>query len=284
VIDLVFQGWFQCRLATDPDPYDEPRGVSGYVHAYAGEPDLDRVLRLQAPPFVRAYGPPVGVRVHQVWRDGQEQDEHPLQGASVELVEEPKFEGRNGVIADDGFEPIWPFALRVTQGRFVLARRVVPADPDDPFQGLFAGGVEEAPAEIREATGIGDLASVWADRVARLQQDVKTAAEPERTAIRERLEFVEANLAAPGGGASRFFGARLRYGYELTSTPVVQDPDGWLPSSIDAAGPWRVDFWLGGWDADVLCGFCWGQLRLPSTPGAAGEHSGAPLRVTDRRP
>ena len=40
---IEFNGWFQCRLATDPDPYDEPRGVSGYVHAYAGEPDLDRL-------------------------------------------------------------------------------------------------------------------------------------------------------------------------------------------------------------------------------------------------
>ena len=216
MIDLVFQGWFQCRLATDPDPYDGPRGVSGYVHANAGGPDLDRVLRLQAPPFVRAHGPPVGVRVRQVWRDGQRQDEHPLEGASVELVEEPRFEGRNGVIADDGFEPIWPFALRVAQGPFALARRVVPADPEHPFDGLFAGGVEAAPAEIREATGIGDLAAVWADRVSRLQQDVGTAAEPERTAIAERLEVLEASLAAAGGGPARVFGARLRYGYGLT--------------------------------------------------------------------
>ncbi len=93
-----------------------------------------------------------------------------------------------------------------------------------------------------------------------------------------------ASLAAPGGGASRFFGARLRYSYELASTPVVQDPEGWLPSSIDSASPWPVDFWMGGWDADVLCGFCWGQLRLPATTDAADERSGAPLRVTDRRP
>ncbi len=124
----------------------------------------------------------------------------------------------------------------------------------------------------------------WADRVSRLQQDAETAAEPERTALRERLEFLEANLAAPMGGASRFFGARLRYSYELASTPVVQDPDGWLPSAIDRVSPWPVDFWMGGWDADVLCGFCREQLRLPSTTDAAEERSGAPLRVTDRRP
>ncbi|MBB3084108.1 hypothetical protein [Geodermatophilus sabuli] len=284
MIDLVFQGWFQCRLATDPDPYDEPRGVSGYVHAYAGEPDLDRVLRLQTPPFARAHGPAVGVNVVEVWRDGHEEDDHPLEGARVELLDEPKFEGRNGVIADDGFEPIWPFALRIEQGAFALARRIVPADPEHPFDGLFAGGVEEAPAEIRDATGIGDLAAVWTARVSRLREDVETAAEPHRTAIRERLEFLEGNLAAPGGGASRFFGARLRYSYELASTPVVQDPDGWFGTSIVAAGPWRVEFWLGGWDADVMCGFTRGQLRLPTADDAAERRSGAGVRVTDRRP
>ena len=283
MIDLVFRGWFQCRLATDPDPYDEPRGVSGYVHAYAGEPDLDRVLRLQTPPFVRTYGPAAGVNVVEVWRDGQKEVDHPLEGALVDLLDEPKFEGRNGVIADDGFEPIWPFALRVEQGPFALARRVVPADPEYPFEGLLAGGVEGAPAEIREATGIGNLATVWTARVSRLQQDLETAVEPGRTAIRERLEFLEANLAAPSGGASRFFGARLRYSYPLASTPVIQDPDGWLAPSIDGASPWRVEFWMGGWDADVLCGFSRGQLRLPTANDAADEDSGG-RRTTDRRP
>jgi hypothetical protein len=34
---LKFGGWFQCPLATDPDPADEPRGVDGYKHAVAGE-------------------------------------------------------------------------------------------------------------------------------------------------------------------------------------------------------------------------------------------------------
>jgi hypothetical protein len=284
MIDLAFRGWWQCRLATDPDPYDETRGVSGYVHAYAGEPDLDRVIRMQAPPFVRTYGPIVGVSVEEVWRDGQKLDAHPLEGAAVQLLDEPKFEGRNGVIADAGFEPIWPFALRVVQSPFALARRIVPADPEYPFAELFGGGVEGALAEIREATGIGNLVTVWTARVPRLRQDAETAAEPERTAIQERLEFLERNLAAPGGGASRFFGARIRYSYELTSTPEIQDPDGWLDSSFDEAGPWRAEFWMGGWDADVQCGFCRGQLRLPAANDAADRRRGATLRVTDRRP
>jgi hypothetical protein len=42
-----------------PDPSDEPRGVSGYTFALAGEPDLDRLLHLQpdeAGVFERRFG------------------------------------------------------------------------------------------------------------------------------------------------------------------------------------------------------------------------------------
>ena len=51
MIRINFGGWAQCRLATDPDPYDEPRGVSGYIRAFVGEPDLDRIIRLNDPPL-----------------------------------------------------------------------------------------------------------------------------------------------------------------------------------------------------------------------------------------
>ena len=54
MLRLRFGGWFQCRLATDPDPADEPRGVSGSIKALPGEPDLDRIIRLQPPPSAEA--------------------------------------------------------------------------------------------------------------------------------------------------------------------------------------------------------------------------------------
>ena len=37
---LTFQGWCLILVATDPDPSDEPRGVSGYTFAFGAEPDL----------------------------------------------------------------------------------------------------------------------------------------------------------------------------------------------------------------------------------------------------
>ena len=86
MIELRFGGWFQCRLATDPDPYDEPRGVSGYVHAYVGEPDLDRRINFQPPPFMRSHAPNVGIAIDQVTRDGQLVTNHALLGSAVNLL------------------------------------------------------------------------------------------------------------------------------------------------------------------------------------------------------
>ncbi|GAA4878729.1 hypothetical protein [Actinomycetospora straminea] len=281
MIELSFAGWFQCRLATDPDPYDEPRGVSGYVHAYAGEPDLDRIVSFQPPPFRRTHGRDIGVAVDAVAHEGIAVPDHPLVGATVDLLDAPKFEGRNGVVADDGLEPLYPFHLQVARDDFRAARAVVPADPSFPYAELFAGGVEFGAAEIRKATGEQDLTATWAARVTALRAELADAAEPLRTAIAERLAFLTGNLGADGGGAARFFGALMRYDYVLSSEPEIDDPHGWLDAT-DHDEPWRASFWLGGWDADVLCGYARGTLRLPD--GAGPRRSPRVPRVTDRRP
>ena len=71
---LSFEGWCSLRLPTDPDPSDEPRGISGYTFAFAGEPDFDRVLNLQprAGMRYRSHGPKLGVTVRSAIRsDGR---------------------------------------------------------------------------------------------------------------------------------------------------------------------------------------------------------------------
>src|SRR5258705_282393 len=95
---IHFQGYFQCRLATDPDAFDDPRGRFGWTFAYDGQPDLDRVIRLKDPIAPRSHSPQVGVRVVDVGGDTA----HLLVGADVELLENAKFEGRNGSIAQSG--------------------------------------------------------------------------------------------------------------------------------------------------------------------------------------
>jgi len=284
MIELRFSGWFQCRLATDPDPYDEPRGVSGYVHAYVGEPDLDRIVSFQPPSFTRPLGPTLGVAVDQVHRDGLPVTDHPLLGARVDLLGSPKFEGRNGVVADDGLEPVHPFELEIAKDDFRLVRSIAPQDPDYPFPELYAAGVEPAPDEIREATGIPSLIPLWRQRQTSLQAGVDGMPEPQQTGTRERLAFLDSQLRAPGGGVARFFLARLRYDYTLASSVDLTDPSGLLPEAADNSDRgWPVRFWLGGWDADVLCGYARGTVSIDTAPPGLSE-SGRVARITDRRP
>ena len=56
----------------------------------------------------------------------------------------------------------------------------------------------------------------------------------------------------------------MHYMYELNS---VVDSSGDLTKlgrHISLHKPWVANFWLGGWDADALCGFCKGNLLLPA--------------------
>lgn len=285
MIDLIFTGWFQCRLATDPDPYDEPRGVSGYVLAYADEPDLDRLVSFQPPAFVRGNGPTIGVTVRAVRVDGAAVADHPLVGGTVDLLGQPVFEGRNGVLGDDGLEPIYPFDVEVTKGPFRLARGLKPADPEYPYDELLANGVEQAPAEIAQATGIANLRQVWEARRTALRDELGTAVEPRRTGIAERLAFLDEHLNPTNrSSVLRFFGARMRFLYSLGSPVELQDPEGVL-SAIDVAHapPWPTSFWFGGWDSDAQCAFATGVIRIdgpapdPPAPGLVG-------RRADRRP
>jgi len=50
LLEIAYQGYFMCRLATDPDPTNEERGMSGYTMALASEDRLDQVIRLQVTP------------------------------------------------------------------------------------------------------------------------------------------------------------------------------------------------------------------------------------------
>jgi hypothetical protein len=268
VIELHYRGWFQCRLATDPDPFDEPRGVSGYVHAYVDEPDLDRVIAFQPAAFTRTHGVDVGVHVEQVVREGHSVPDHPLIGASVDLLDSPKYEGRNGVVADDGLEPVWPFILEISAGDFRLVRAVQPANPYYPYPELFSERIDRAPGEIAQLTGIDDLVAVWRQRAQTLAAELPSAAEPHKSAVSERIRFLQINTANPSGGAARMFGIRMHYTYALAGKPIIIDPPRWLPeAAVAATQPWPVSFWFGGWDADLLCGYTQGVLEIPSPQG-----------------
>lgn len=137
-LELHFQGWFMCRIATDPDPTTEKRGMSGYTMALAGEDPLDQVIRLQEDAYVRrnlreparrvlrpplaiaqlfkdSEPPAIGVFVTAVTQGGKPVPQaqgllgarvHLLGGQRVmptgqEIFRGPIFESRNNIVGSD---------------------------------------------------------------------------------------------------------------------------------------------------------------------------------------
>jgi hypothetical protein len=257
MIWLRFEGWFQCRLATDPDPTDEPRGVSGYVCAIAGEPDLDRIIRLQPPVVQRSHCPQIGVSITKVYNNGTPMADHPLTGAAVNLLDSPKFEGRNGVVAEAGFEPIVPFHLTIVKDGFELSRSHVDSE-QFPFDELKASGINASPGEIAEATGIWDINELWKQRQAQLRTDLAATSDPTaQAALTKRIAI----LGNPG--LTRFFSARMQYAFPLQGASKFRDPNGWFSSAPDSTAKWPLEFWCGAWDPDALSGFIRGFLGIP---------------------
>lgn len=263
MLRIHFEGWFQCRLATDPDPSDEPRGVSGWTFAVAGEPDLDRVIRLQDPVAPRSHGPRVGVSVRAVSIDGNQIPEHPLLGGQVNLLDEPTFEGRNGIASEDTLEPIVPFHLCVTGGGVTIRRQDFDRDEADFRwrQPLPDAAVD--PAELAEATGIRDPAGYRRGRRDALQAELDRSADPvARVALRRRI----ADLSGRRDIREFILRASLVYSFAIRGPADVLDPQHLLGVDLDTAVPWPVDFWVGVWDADALCGYLRGGLDLPTRP------------------
>jgi hypothetical protein len=260
---LEFAGWCSLRLPTDPDPSDEPRGVSGYTFAFAGEPDLDRVLNLQPRPGmpVRSHGPQLGVRVVRSSLPA-------LTGATVDLLCDPIIENRNWTLTLPGFEPIVPFHLRIAGERASL-ERFAPLNPADPSQPLWqvpqalleaqgAQGMEYEPATVGDATGEWDPLGAVQARLAALEADLEHAQGTERIALEGRIAELEFAVANPGDRRVLVRNFVERFGFELVGDATVEGVDG-----VDTSAPWRIDFWLGGWDPDVLCLYMKGALNVP---------------------
>jgi hypothetical protein len=268
---IKFAGWFQCRLATDPDPTDEPRGVDGYIHAVPGEPDLDRIIRLQPTYGIvqRSYCPIIGVKVVSVYVDNDKLEDHPLVDALVDFLDNPKFEGRNNILARPGEEAVFPLHIQIKKNKCLIQRnfdddiRFPPLNQDDrdKFRNLQATGLNINPGAIEDATGIFDLTGVWNKRITRLQSDLaKTSNEIEIAAINSRIKSMS-NTAI-----TRIFSARMLYSASLTGTAIFEDIDGYFPGKPIGLGPkdpWTLEFWFGAWDADAQSGYTIGYLGIP---------------------
>lgn len=156
-LQLNFEGYFQMRMATDPDPTDELRGVSGYTFALAGEPDLDAKVHLQPDEpgvwqrsfGIDAPGQKSADEPLKVPEPGTSDAENPRVGVVVTSASDESFVGarvafldaqileHNGVLIRNDFFFIDPLRVRITdrKGKVLLERNdwVNPADPAMPL-------------------------------------------------------------------------------------------------------------------------------------------------------
>lgn len=283
-LTLAYEGWCSLRLPTDPDPPDEPRGISGYTFAFAGEPDLDRILNLQPREHLPLRSPqrPIGVTVRSALRsDGRHVAA--LVGARVDLLGDPIIENRNWTLTLPGFEPIVPFHLLI-EGEGVRLERTAPLNPAEPSQPLWqvseanlnnqgARGMEFEPATIGDATGIWDPLELVKDRHAALErQHAEESDETKRIALEGRIAELEIAIAKPTD--RRVIGRSFveRFGFFMTGPASGDGSERALGGTLETGSrpeyPWRIDFWLGSWDPDLLCLYMKGSLIVPYAKAA----------------
>jgi hypothetical protein len=275
---LSFEGWIVVRLATDPDPSDEPRGVSGYTFAFAGEPDLDRVLYLQPPAYwtPRSGSPALGVTVHSAVRTDGSECPSDLVGAAVDLLDGPVLENRQWTIALPGYEPIVPFHLQVSCPALTI-RRDIPLDPSHPDLPVWevapeviavqaADGMQYEPQTIGNATEIWDSLQVVTERLAMLQTERAKEPDPvKQTALDGRIAELEIAVTTP---TDRRVGARYfveRFAFPMVGPPatITGDERAAVGGQLDPVNGWSIAFWIGAWDPDLLCAYMQGALEIP---------------------
>jgi hypothetical protein len=223
---LEFDGYFQMRMATDPDPTDEKRGVSGYTFALAGEPDLDATLHFQPdepgvwqrkfgvgerdgdklPIDDEARGPRVGVLVRSASIDGKEVRKY--RNARIQLLGAQVLE-HNGILVRNDYFFIDPLHVRITDedGDVIAERKdwVNPADPSMPlWEATSAMLLRRQPTAMQSnspmvaaATGLPDAANetLIANRRQRQLDLIEllavTTDETERAALTTRIEQLD---------------------------------------------------------------------------------------------
>ena len=254
-IHIKFCGWFQSRFATDPDPADDPRGTRGFSMSLPGEPDFDRIIRFQPEgTYLRSHIKQViGVTVKAIYVDKDYLINHPLLGAKVNLKDNPVFKGENGIVAEDGLEPIIPFRLSISNSYFEIERSC-PANPPE-FSTTRPNGGSSAPGKIAEATKIYNFREVMEDRIRRLQNEVPSPV------ISKRIENIQRfSIKDPG---DRIFNYAQAYSIELKGQAIFKDYYHKMEQQVDTESNWLVEFWMGGWDIDASCGFVKGYLSIP---------------------
>jgi hypothetical protein len=282
MLNITYSGWFQYRAALDPDPIDEPRGVSGPTFAVAGEPPFDGFIRYQnavAPRY--PHDKDHGVFVTAVDIDGQPQPYHPLIGAAVDLLDKPRYEER-GYIVTYQQVPIDPYHLQIS-GNGITIRRKDCWDVTQPDLRMYEVSkyhpeliprrqctISPQSVKVAEATGIMDYAAYRRQRRADLTRMLKSArGDINRMALQKRIEDLAKDDQGMTGltvAAQQFLGLCADYAFDVNGPMVIADKQNELRGVVGTSQIWPLRFWMGGFDVDSLFGYVSGVWQLPFKP------------------
>lgn len=298
---LSFKGWAQCRMATDPDPSNAPRGVSGYTFALPGEADLDQIIYFHDREGVirRTSCPEIGVWVTGgcsfVTRNAVGPDQeayvsektdicagHPFHHAAVDLLNNPIFDSRNSTLIYNGYGLINPFNLQV-QGDGVCISRKFEVNPDQPGTDLESVSIDQLtpyamnidvndPPNMNDSTpgsssillesGILDQVAYRRRRLRALEAELITA---------EAAEPPDRNAVA----ALKKRIAELRIDDPVNRRTAQLGAKVLVPYNLNSqeavvngrqvamcGAPWGMELWMGGFDADAMSFFVLGTVNI----------------------
>lgn len=287
---LQFKGWAQGRIPTDPDPSNEPRGVSGYTFALPGEPDLDRIIYFQPGKGIvqRSHTPAIGVQVTggvEFVTQGNGGDTtfvsktpitegHPLFNARVNLLNDSVFDSRNSTIIYNGFGVMNPFILSIEGKGLSINRRFYP-DPTKPQNDLEKYSIDTLTpfmlnmvvmdsVEMILNTGVLDRSAFRNERLALLRNDLailvgkKTKSKKELieiAALEKRISELEMN--DPSNRRTRQIGTQVLINYPLNAENAKLGN-----RTIKPTADWPTMIWMGGWDADSLGFYIYGTVQI----------------------
>jgi hypothetical protein len=302
-----FSGRFQCRLATDGDPFPHEWGTdASFFRMYAvqgaspldpaaptDEPPLDRIIRFQDVVSQRPHCGPIGVTITAIEADvgGARQrftTGDPLLGLPVRLGPQSRFEEQDGAFAASTFQPIADFRIDVGS---VLSGASAPAAPrpsgNDPpgstapyADGAFSlddvGPWTPADFGYPEATWQDHAQAVVANKLMQLQTE--EPADPQAARIRTRR--IQEHQNSAGGLRAALTPVQRFTG--LVDQEVVIAPNATGALGYLATLP-AIQFFAEFFEFDTDCqtGTVTGTLGAPTPP--ALRPTGAQLPLAEAR-
>jgi hypothetical protein len=299
LLRINFKGYWQCRQATDPDPSDEPRGVSGYTFAVGRENDLDQVIYLQRAQIADAdFREPhtdnfgvytTGAEIVEAEGQAKQLGPEIARGAKVYLRPSetdvnklPKFELRNEIIFHELqgiIMPICPFNIEILGDGWKL-RREDPLDLDDTSLEIWQmveGYARRSPKifnvvsdEVLNDIGIKpapDYATAFSNYFQNRKQWltlklVETVDPVEAEGIKTRIWAID--FFSQDQRMESRLGLQAIWDFEIRGkNPDISGAEDYFGGMIDIDAYWRTYFWMGGFDGDLMRGYMRGYLEVP---------------------